>query len=309
MDVIGFGALNLDKICFVDKIPREDEEGFVLTIEEHPGGSAANTIVGLSRLSAKTGYIGKITDDDAGRIIFKDLLNENIDIKGIIKESKGRGRSGVAEVFVDKKGGRSIIVDPGVNDFIKISEIDLDYVEKFKIIHLTSFVSILSKDSFEAQKNLLKLVSNPIVSFDPGFLYAERGLDEMTDFLRSTDILFINEREIMVLTNEKNFESACNVLSGYVDTLVVKLGDRGCFVKRNDKEFFSKPFSVNVVDTTGAGDAFNSGFLYGILNERSIEDCARMGNKVASLSITKSGARDGLPFIKDLKEDDDYPKD
>jgi len=151
-------------------------------------------------------------------------------------------------------------------------------------------------------------VSNPIVSFDPGFLYAERGLDEMTDFLRSTDILFINEREIMVLTNEKNFESACNVLSGYVDTLVVKLGDRGCFVKRNDKEFFSKPFSVNVVDTTGAGDAFNSGFLYGILNDRSIEDCARMGNKVASLSITKSGARDGLPFIKDLKEDD-YPKD
>jgi len=300
MDVIGFGALNLDKICFVDKIPREEEEGFVLNVEEHPGGSAANTVVGLSRLSAKTGYIGKIAEDDAGRIIFKDLLNEKVDVYGTIKENNGR--SGVAEVFVDKKGGRSIILDPGVNDFIKISEIDLDYVEEFRILHLTSFVSKLSEDSFETQKKLLKSVNNPVVSFDPGFLYAERGLNEMMDFLRYTDILFLNEKEIMVLTNEKGFKPACKVLSDYVDTLVVKLGDKGCFIKIKDKEFYSKPFNVTVVDTTGAGDAFNSGFLYGILNERSIEDCARMGNKVASLSIGKSGARNGLPFIKDLEE-------
>ncbi|BDC35648.1 MAG: carbohydrate kinase family protein [Candidatus Methanoliparum thermophilum] len=301
MDIIGFGALNLDKICFVDKIPREDEEGFVLRMEEYPGGSAANTIVGLTRLDIKTGYIGKIANDDAGRIIFKDLLNEKVDTTGIIKENKGR--SGVAEVFVNKKGGRSIIVDSGVNDFIKISEIDIDYVEKFKIIHLTSFVSLLSRDSFETQKKILKLVNNPVVSFDPGFLYAEKGLNEMIDFLRYTDILFINEREIMVLTNEKNFKSACNVLSDYVETLIVKLGDKGCFVKRDDKEFFSKPFIVDVVDTTGAGDAFNAGFLYGILKKRSIEDCARIGNKVASLSITRSGARAGLPFIKDLENE------
>jgi len=306
MDVIGFGALNLDKICFVNKIPHDDEEGYVLNVEKHPGGSAANTIVGLSRLNAKTGYIGKITDDDAGRIIFKDLLDEKVDTRGVIKEDMGR--SGVAEVFVDKKGGRSIIVDPGVNDFIKISDIDLDYVEGFRILHLTSFVSILSNKSFETQKKLLKLVNSPIISFDPGFLYAERGLDVMTDFLIYTDILFINEREIMVLTNEKSFKAACNLLSDYVDILVVKLGDRGCFVKKGNKEFIVNPFSVNVIDTTGAGDAFNAGFLYGILKNRSIKDCARIGNKVASLSITKSGARDGLPFIKDL-EGEDYLKD
>jgi ribokinase len=294
MDAIGFGALNLDRICFVDKIPKAEEESFLLNLKEYPGGSAANTIVGLSRLNAKTGYLGKIAEDHAGKVILEDLRKEDVDTYSV---KIAEGRSGTAEVFVDKEGMRSIIVDPGVNDYITMEDVDLNYIERFKILHLTSFVCKTSKNSFETQKKLLREIFNPKISFDPGFLYAEKGLEEMKDILKNTDILLLNEKESKILTKEKDFDDACNILADYVDILVVKRGKKGCFVKEDEKEFFSKPFETRVRDTTGAGDAFNAGFLFGVLRKKDIEESAKIGNRVASLSIEKSGAREGLPHI------------
>ena len=112
MSVVGFGALNLDKIYLVDKIPKADEEGFVRDLQLFPGGSAANTIVGLARLGIKTAYIGKVGSDEEGRILLTDLRNEGVDTSCIIK---AQGRSGTALIFVDEGGNRAILVDPGIN--------------------------------------------------------------------------------------------------------------------------------------------------------------------------------------------------
>ncbi len=90
---IGFGALNLDKIYTVDKIPREDEEGFVIDLKLSPGGSAANTIVGLSRLGIETAYIGKVGSDEEGRILLADFEREGVSTAFVIRAD---GRSGTA---------------------------------------------------------------------------------------------------------------------------------------------------------------------------------------------------------------------
>jgi ribokinase len=159
---VGFGALNLDKIYRVDKIPKADEEGFVRDLQLFPGGSAANTIVGLARLGIRTAYIGKVGDDAEGGILLEDLKREGVDTRAVIK---ARGRSGTAIIFVDDSGNRAILVDPGVNDTIRYEEID-----QKKIV-----------DEFE------------LVSFDPGMPYAERGKAEMMQILRRTTIFFAEQ--------------------------------------------------------------------------------------------------------------------
>ncbi|NIV44468.1 carbohydrate kinase family protein, partial [Candidatus Bathyarchaeota archaeon] len=89
-DVLGFGALNVDKLYKVNRIAREDEESFVLDFQEAPGGSAANTVAGLAKLGLKTGYIGKVADDHEGKLLLKDFRRENVDIGGITIASTGR---------------------------------------------------------------------------------------------------------------------------------------------------------------------------------------------------------------------------
>ena len=280
--VIGFGALNLDKIYRVDKIPGKDEEGFVRDLQMYPGGSAANTIVGLARLGLKTAYIGKVGDDAEGQILLEDLEKERVDTKAVIK---AKGRSGTAMIFVDDSGNRAILVDPGVNDTIRCEEIDLSFARKFELLHLTSFICKNGLDSLKSQKKIVKEFE--IVSFDPGMPYAERGLDEMLPILERTTIFLPNRTEIEKIFGMDYRKSAQKCLDFGVRIVVVKLGSEGCWIKTENKEISVKPFRVQVVDTTGAGDAFNAGFLYGYLKGKSLEESGKIGNYVASLCIQK----------------------
>ncbi|MBO8180658.1 MAG: carbohydrate kinase family protein [Archaeoglobus sp.] len=287
---VGFGALNLDKIYTVDKIPKEDEEGFVIDLKLFPGGSAANTIVGLSRLGIDTAYIGKVGSDEEGRILLEDLKREGVNTDFVIK---AEGRSGTAMIFVDEKGNRAILVDPGVNDTISYSEIDVDSAKKYRLIHLTSFICKNGLDSLNSQKKIVEEFE--VVSFDPGMPYAERGLGDIEKILKNTTVFLPNRQEIEILFSEDYKAAAERCIEMGIEVVVVKLGSEGCWIKSRDKEFALKPLSTRVVDTTGAGDAFNAGFLYGYLKGKDIEECGKLGNFVAAKCIEKYGAREGLP--------------
>ncbi len=294
---MGFGALNLDKIFSVDKIPKEDEEGFVKDVRLYPGGSAANTIVGLARLNVETAYIGKIGDDGEGRILLKDFEREGVGTELIVR---GKGRSGSAMIFVDDAGNRAILVDPGVNDTLKYEEIDVDKAKKYGLVHLTSFICKNGLDSLNSQKRIVEEFES--VSFDPGMPYAERGLNDMEKILKHTTIFLPSRQEIEILFGVDYKTAAERCLDMGIEVVAVKLGSKGCWVKSKDREVEVKPFSVRVVDTTGAGDAFNAGFIYGFLRGKSIEECGRMGNYVASMCIQKFGAREGLPRVSEVDE-------
>ncbi|MEM1593319.1 MAG: carbohydrate kinase family protein [Archaeoglobaceae archaeon] len=293
--VIGFGALNLDKIYRVDKIPKADEESFVKDLQLFPGGSAANTIVGLSRLGVKSAYIGKVGDDAEGEILLEDLKRERVETKAVIK---AKGRSGTAIIFVDDIGNRAILVDPGVNDTIRYEEIDLEFATKFSLLHLTSFICKNGFDSFNSQK---KIVENfELVSFDPGLPYAERGKDEMMKILKKTTIFLPNKIEIERMFGTDYKTAAEDCISMGIEVVVVKLGKEGCWIRSSERELKVQARSVRVVDTTGAGDAFNAGFLYGYLKGKDLETCGKLGNYVASLCIQHVGARNGLPYSVDF---------
>jgi len=297
-DVIGFGALNVDKLYKVNKIAGPEEEGFIKGFEEACGGSAANTIVGLARLGCKVGFIGKVANDREGKMLLEDFRREGVNTKGIIKTKTGR--SGTVMGFVDEKGERALYVDPGVNDTISFEEIDTGYACQAKFVHLTSFVGEMS---FETQKRLVENLSEDVkVSLDPGELYARRGIKALNPILKRTFVFMPNSRELTLLTGMEDYvKGAEKLLELGVKVVAVKLGGRGCYVTDGRESHHVEAFKVQIVDTTGAGDAFCAGFLYGLLNGKSLKECAKLGNFVASRCIMKLGARTGLPRLEDLK--------
>jgi ribokinase len=260
-DVIGFGALNVDTLLKVERIAGPEEESFIDSYSESCGGSAANTIVGLARLSRKVGFIGKVANDYEGKLQIDTFINEGIDVKGIVHSKKGK--SGSVLGFVDKKGARALYINPGENDTLESREIDLEYVAQTKFLHLSSFVG---ERPFRAQKKLAGMLPDSIkLSFDPGALYAQRGLVAIEPLIRSSYVFMPNALELEQLTGEKDPRKGAEViLEMGVSIVVVKLGAKGCYITDGQEQVIVDPFSVKVVDTTGAGDAFNAGFLYGL---------------------------------------------
>jgi len=295
-DVIGFGALNVDKLYKVNKIAREDEESFILGLQERSGGSAANTTVGLARLGLKTGYIGKIANDSGGKLLLKDFEKEKVDTNGIIIAPTGR--SGVVTGYVDIKGQRALYVDPGVNDTLEFEEIILEYASQTEFLHLTSFVG---ERPFKAQNKLVKGLSKIKVSLDPGEIYARKGLSALKTLIERSFVVFPNEGEVRMITGKELKEGSEILLKKGAGIVAVKLGEKGCYVADGNESHLVEPYQTKVVDTTGAGDAFCAGFLYGLIKGKDLHNCARLGNFVASRSITEIGARSGLPTQKDVQ--------
>jgi len=296
-DVVGFGALNVDKLFRVNRIAGAEEESFIEGHSETCGGSAANTIVGLARLGCKVGFVGKVAGDREGALLLEDFRKEGVNIDGVVRAK--HGESGQVLGFVDKKGERALYIDSGVNDTIAPEEVNTDYVSRARFLHLTSFVG---EESFQTQKKLLKNLPESVkVSFDPGALYARKGLAQLEPIIKRSYVLMPNATELKLITGEADYCRGADVLIGRGARIVaIKLGGDGCYVTDGRERHLIAAFKVKAIDTTGAGDAFCAGFLYGLLNDKSLHDCGRLGNFVASRCVLKMGARAGLPYAKDL---------
>jgi len=296
-DAIGFGALNIDKLFKVNRIASAEEESFVIDFKETCGGSAANTVVGLARLGCKVGFIGKVADDREGEMLLEDFRREGVDINGITIAK--HGRSGTAMGFVDEKGDRALYINPGVNDTIEFNEINVNYAFKTKFLHLTSFVG---EKSFQTQKKLVEILPKDVkISLDPGELYA-RKREALEPLIKKMFVLMPSAKELELLTGIADYEEGAKaLLRKGVEIVAVKLGGKGCYVTNKKEGYLIEAFKVKVVDTTGAGDAFCAGFLYGLISGKDLYECGKLGNFVASRCITKMGARFGLPSLENLK--------
>ena len=291
VEIIGIGALNMDRLYLVERIAEPGEEVRIDAVSEQPGGSAANTIVGLARLGIQTGFIGMVGDDADGARLRLEMERDGVDMQGI---GIAHGRTGIAIVLVDGRGERSMYVYPGVNDTLSMTPENLSYAKSAKYLHLSSFAG---ENQFEMQKSVLK-ESEVRISFAPGMLYAQKGIDALQEIISQTGIIFLNRDEIEMLTGAgyRNGAERLNEIGAAV--VVVTLGRDGCYIRTPDAETAVPGYGARVVDTTGAGDAFCAGFLCGHLNGRPLDECGRLGNRVAARCIEAVGARAGLPGAK-----------
>jgi len=297
-DAVGFGALNMDKLFSVNEIAAAEGESFIRDFAEVPGGSAANAMVGLSRLGCKVGFIGKVACDPEGRKLLEDFRKENVDVNGIIVAEQGR--TGTVMGFVNGRGERALYADAGVNSTITLAEQKKEYASEVCFLHLTSFVG---EESFHAQVQLAKALPRSVkLSFDPGALYARRRRVQLRPILKRTFVSMPNALELELMTGRTGYkEGAEALLREGMEIVAVKLGKKGCYVTDGTEKHLIPALKVKTVDTTGAGDAFCAGFLYGLISNKTLEECGRIGNFLGSRCVMKIGARTGLPTLEDLR--------
>lgn len=314
--VVGIGALNIDYIYKVERI-LDDGEAVVEGAEISPGGSSANTIYSLAKLGVKAGFIGVVGDDEAGKILLEDFQKVGVDTSQV--RVKPGARTGSTLCLSDREGKRSLYVLPGVNNLLTMNDLDLEYINQAEILHMSSFAG-------DAQLGVLlemtnKLASSIKVSFAPGALYAARGLKALAPILGRTHILFIDLEEMGTLTGNNvvpGSEACINLGCQFVAVTLgkgipVTVGKRidgksiraVCYIKDAKNDYAVESVSQKLasdLDTTGAGDAFAGGFLYGLLKGKGPEDCGRIGDIVAQFSISQTGARQGLPTLEQLAQ-------
>jgi ribokinase len=308
IQVIGLGALNIDHIKMVERI-LEDGEAVALETKSAPGGSAANTIYALAKLGVSTTFCGAVGDDDYGRTLLQDFQKVGVNTANIMV--KREAKTGTVLCLSDKFGRRSLYVMPSANSLLTIADLDLAHINRAGMLHLSSFAD---DRQFQLVLELMdRLDSSVKLSFAPGALYAAKGLKNLAPILKRTYLLFLNQDEMQQLTGENVTAGAESCLKQGCQRVVVTLGtgrklknvSAVGYIKDAEHEYIIEPLSLDIgseVDTTGAGDAFAAGFLYGVVKGKAPEECGRLGNIVARFCITKMGAREGLPAQKELAQ-------
>jgi ribokinase len=300
MDFIGCGALNLDRLYKVKSMAEKDEEVPIKESQEQPGGSAANTIFALAKLKHNVGFLGAVGDDLNSKVVISSLEDVGVDTSHI--KIKSNTKTGLVIGIVDEKGERSLLIAPGANNHLTLEDLDMEAVNSSKFLHLTSFV----KDAqLETQKKIVsELGEETKLSFAPGSLYVKRGFEVLSPIIKRTHVIFLNETESKILTGKESIESASEFLiENGCQMVAITLGEKGCFITNGTQIESVESIKTNVVDTTGAGDAFSAGFLHGLLQEWDLRKCGISGNIIASKCVSEIGARSGLPSREEFDKE------
>jgi len=261
-------------------------------VAKSPGGSAANTIFALSRLGFKVGFVGKVGRDPEGEFVLKGM--QGVDVSRVKRE----GRTGLCLVVLDPRRDRALVVRPNANDTLGYDDLDPAYISGFRLLHMSSFVG---ERPFEAQRQLLgKLPKRVRVTLDPGELYARRGMEALEGILRRCWAVFLTEGEMGLLTGKDPEGGAKDLMELGIRWVVCKRGSLGALAFGPGGPFrLDTSPSSEVVDNTGAGDVFNAGFLAGMLLGMGVEDCLRLGHRLALKSL-KGFGRQSYPAKEDL---------
>lgn len=290
-EVLGFGALNRDYLYRVPEILL-DGETTIESVTVASGGSAANTCRALAHWGVSTGFVGAVGDDLDGRAMLADLRDSGVDVSQVA--IKSGASTGKVIGLVDPLGHRSLYIRPGANNLLSSSDLDLDIIAQAQIVHLASFVG---EEQLALQEWVVEhLPPSVTLSFSPGQIYARLGRERLKGILRRTKILFLNGTEV------EQFGGVELLRRCGCEVVVETLGSQGCRVIHAGGSFRSPAFPTTVVDTTGAGDAFAAGFLFGWLRGRPLEVCARWGNWAASCVIRAAGANSALPTVEELED-------
>ena len=250
------------------------------------GGSAANTIHGLARLGIETAFIGTIGEDETGKF-FKDDLGKS-KIKPLLKISKTP--SGIANTLISKDGERTFGTFLGAAIELSGDDLNLEQFEGHDILHVEGYLV----QNHELLENILKLAKQAglKISIDmASFNVVEDNLDFLKTMVdKYVDIVFANEEEAKAFTGQEP-EEALETLSQQCEIAVVKIGSKGSMIKTGGKRFDVEAIKTTAVDTTGAGDLYAAGFLYGLIHDLGMEKAGQVGSLLASTVIGKVGAK------------------
>ncbi len=287
VDVVGLGACNIDFLQKVPRFVRPDDEVEIKELLLSVGGSASNFTVGLSRLNVNSGIIARIGKDYFGDVAVKEFEKERVDTERLLKTDLQTGK---VFISVEPHGERSMYTFIGANKKFELQKEDIDYIKSSKILHVTQMYKDVVKESSKHAN---------IFSFNPGPILSSFGLKKLQKIIKRTDILFLNKKEMKILTGENLDNSPSILLDMGAKMVIVTCGSHGASIFTENDLIHSPARKVDVIDTTGAGDSFAAGFIVAYLKEKSLRECLDYANLVASCCVGKLGALN-TPYYSDL---------
>lgn len=297
-DVYIYGDINVDLVIpGVDSFPKPGEEDIVNVMDTYVGGGAALFTLGLGKLGLRPVFQGTIGDDCYGEFILEELGKQEVDCS-LIKISK-KNKTGISISFTNEKE-RSFLTYRGTNDEINLDSVQLDQVKMARHIHVTGYLGTENHKQYEALLKKVKELGDITVSFDLGWDSTGVWYQGIYELLPFIDVLFMNETEAIHYSRKEDAVKAAADFAKHCELAVIKLGKKGSIACSKEREYVAKSYQVTAVDTTGAGDSFNSGFIYGFLTGKTIEECLQRGNGCGALSVTKLGGNTGFPTEEEL---------
>ena len=307
MKILGIGTAIVDVICKVEDsfindngltkstMKLVDEAEFKkllsnLKIEETvSGGSVANSIVGLSQLSNKVGFIGKVNEDDLGSKYEDGLKKENVEY--FYSKKKEELPTGTCLILITPDSERTMCTFLGIAGKINENDVDVNAVKNSEITFLEGYLW----DEGDPKKAFNKAIqnSNKAAMSLSDLFCVERHKPHFLDLVKNKlDIVFANEQEALSLIDTKNFDEVISFSKQLGKLIVITRGEKGSIaIQKNEAVECDSKKDLKIVDLTGAGDLFAAGFLHGHVNNLSLKESLEKGTEMSSNIIQKIGAR------------------
>lgn len=308
MKVLGMGNALVDVLAIIndDKkldtlgLPKGsmqliDEKKFIeLSKEIHKldtnivsGGSAANTIVGLSCLEVDTGFIGRVGNDSFGKYYRDDLLKYGVEpLLSVVEET-----SGVATTFISQDGERTFGTYLGAAALLAPEDLTDDLFEGYDYFYIEGYL-VQNYDLIRKAIMLAKKAGAKVILDFASYNVVEESRDFLLKIIpNQVDIIFANEEEAKALYNNMKPEEAVSKLAQITDIAVVKAGSNGSWIQQGKDKILVKANDIKRVDTTGAGDLYSAGFIYGLINNLPLNTCGHIGSLLAESVIQVIGPK------------------
>jgi sugar/nucleoside kinase (ribokinase family) len=294
-DLIVVGELNVDLILTGDVTPTFGQaEKLVADATLALGSSSAIFACGAARLGLRVAFVGKVGADEFGRFVQTALAARGIDTRAVVVDATVK--TGLS-VILSRGNDRAILTHPGSIAALRYAEIDLSLLPQARHLHLGSYflLDALRPDIprlFDAAH-----AAGLTVSLDTNYDPTEKWNDGLADTLARTDVFLPNDTELQAIAGLTEVAPALTKLAGQVPLVAVKLGAAGAIAQRGAESVTAAALPVTVIDSTGAGDSFDAGFVYGYLSGWELSQSLRLGCVCGALSTRAAGGAGAQPTL------------
>jgi sulfofructose kinase len=288
-DVVGFGLNSVDHLCVVPEYPCLDSKTEILKYAKLPGGQVATALTFLSRMGLKTKYIGKVGDDDLGQFSLGGFRPEAVDVASVVVEHDARSQYSI--IIIDRKSGeRTVLCQRDSRLDFRESELDKEDICAGRILHLDGYDAASLRAARWCQRNGIPVCAD-----------LDTVVPNCGELIRQIDFLLVNRSFPSQFTGITDPVESFQVLrQRYDGFLAMTLGGDGAVAWVAGQCVAFPGLKVDAVDTTGAGDIFHAGFIYGLLQNWSLRKIMDFSNAAAALSCKYLGARSGIRPLPEI---------
>jgi len=299
-NILVIGELNVDLVLTGKELIPEfgQTEKLVDDATLALGSSSAIFACGARRLGLHVVFVGKVGDDDFGRFVLRTLRRRGVDTTPVIVDSAVK--TGLT-LHLSRRTDRAMLTFLGSIAALCGDEVDQRLLRRIDHVHAGSFFLQAGMQSALPGLFAAARAAGATVSLDPGWDPTAGWDGRLSPALDQVDIFLPNDQEAMAIAGTANLAAALDLLARRVPVTVVKLGPDGAWARSGAHEVRCQGFDVDVADTTGAGDSFDAGFLYGFLNRMDLADSLRWGCACGALATTRVGGIEGQPTVNEVK--------